>query len=195
MRHVTNITTYVQTSSMPQRYKTNNFKRPNTLIDAVGDWSELENIYEENCGVCVKRKNVYSYNGVSYSVEELPTLPSSVRTEEHCTNYSDENVNSYTWVKNIKIRTPCDGYSYKNRTTVTDAVIKILSNKISACEPGNSYVMNLDQQSVKTTFENAFLKMQIRNKEACVSNMQSVYYQGIAESNTTDECKQEIQNS
>ena len=194
MRHVTNITTYVQTSSMPQRYKTNNFKRPNTLIDAVGDWSELENIYEENCGVCVKRKNVYSYNGVSYSVEELPTLPSSVRTEEHCTNYSDENGNSYTWVKNIKIITPFDGYSYKNRTTVTDAVIKILSNKISACEPGNSYVMNLDQQSVKTTFENAFLKMQIRNKEACVSNMQSVYYQGIAESNTTDECKQEIQN-
>ena len=176
----------------PQRYKNSDAKYPNTLVDAIGDWDDVENIYQENCGVCVKKKSIYTYNGITYSLDDLQLLPKTVRTEEHCRNYTDDEENTYTWLTDVKIITPFDKYTYANKNIVFNAIKQILVNKISTCSPDYEYVSHFDDQTILNDINLAFLNMQIRNVNACVSNMMSVYHYEISMSEITDECKSSI---
>ncbi len=192
-KHIKDIDNKNSIGIKPQRYKSSDAKYPNMLIDAVGGWSDLENIYEENCGVCVKKKSIYSYNGITYSLDELlNTLPKTVRTSEHCKNYIDDDGNAYTWTQNIKVLKPFDSYKYSNKKIVFDSISDILSRKISECDKDSHYIMSFDDEAILNNVKTAFLKMQIRNLEGCVSNMMQVYYNGLNLSGTTDECKNRV---
>ncbi len=191
-KNVKNIDNKSFIEKRPQRYKSSDAKYPNTLVDAVGKWSNLENIYEENCGVCIKRKSIYSYNGIVYSVDDLTTMPKMVRTSEHCKNYIDDDGNTYTWTQNIKMIKPFDNYTYSNKKIVFDSINDILSKKISACDPDNNYSISFDDKNIMNNFKIAFLKMQIRDLDSCISNMTTIYSYGLSSSETTDECKDKI---
>ena len=186
------ITTKNIVSREPQRYRQSDERYPNNLVNAVGEWSDLENVYKANCGVCVNRTTLYSYNGINYSIGELPQLPKSIRTDEHCINYVDDEGRTHAWSTNIKVLTPFDKYTYINRNEILNAIKNILSNKISACNSGTGYTMPVEDESLLNNIKIAFLKMQIRNLEACVTNMMAVYHTGIAMSNAPDECKDEV---
>ena len=186
------ITTKDIVSKKAQRYKSVDEKYPNKLVDAVGNWDESENIYEANCGICVKRKSLYTYNGIHYSIGDLPDLPSSVRTDEHCTNYTDDSGESHTWLTDVKVLTPFDSYTYANKNVIFEAIKNILSNKISACNNGIGYSMPLEEELTLNNVKTAFLKMQIRNLAACTTSIMSVYQTGLATSNADEECKNEV---
>lgn len=186
------ITTKDIISKKAQRYRSIDEKYPNKLVDAVGNWDESENIYEANCGVCVKRKSLYTYNGIHYSIGDLPDLPSSVRTDEHCTNYTDDSGESHTWLTDVKVLTPFDSYTYANKNVIFEAIKNILSNKISACNNGMGYSMSLEEELTLNNVKTAFLKMQIRNLAACVTSIMSVYQTGLTTSNASEECKSEV---
>lgn len=176
----------------PQRYKSSDARYVNTLTDAVGKWSDLENVYEENCGVCVKRNSISSYNGITYSMDDLSILPKTVKTSLHCEKYVDDDGDTYAWLKNVKLIKPFDKYTFANRNVILTQISNILSNKISECDAGSTYSMSVDDETTLNNIKTAFLNMQTRNLESCISNMMSVYSRGISFSDTTDECKEQV---
>ena len=179
----------------PQRYKNSDMRYINTLTDAVGKWSDLENVYEENCGVCVKRNSINSYNGITYSIDELSVFPKTVRTSSHCENYIDDDGNTYAWLKNVKLIKPFDKYTFANRNVVLTQISNIISNKISECDAESTYSMSVDDEITLNNIKTAFLKAQTRNLENCISNMMSVYSRGISLSDTTNECKDQVSDA
>lgn len=174
------------------RYKDPDEKYLNSLIDAVGNYNEAENIYKEQCGVCAKSKSIYSYNGIYYLVDDVRSMPASIRTDEHCKGYIDDEGNTYKWITNATKITPFEYYTFANKRTVYNLVKSLVQDKLHNCDPSNNFEPNLDDEAILNLLKSSFLKAQIRNKASCVVNMTSLYAQILSQLSTTDSCMAEL---
>ena len=181
---------------IPQRYdSTYPIYRMNTLIDGPtggGGFSDQENIIEGQCGICVKRESVLNYNGVTYTNDDLMVpMPVSVRSEESCNSFEDDEGSKYIFVTDVAKITPWDKYSIAERDNIKTDIENAFRNAISYCQSAHSIFTNYTYSSNITTDEMekktkaAFEKISIRNKPSCIAIVEQIHSKLIESSINT----------
>ncbi len=180
-------------SEIPQRYDSNYpIFRINTLIDGPttsSGFSDQENILEGQCGLCVKRETVSSYNGVTYTTDDLIVpMPASVRSEDSCNAFEDEEGNKYVFVTDVATVTPLSKYNATEYDDVVDQIVNSYENALAYCRSNYAnlttytFTPNTTTDAMKEKIKNAFNKIAVRNKSSCVAIVEQIYATFIAES-------------
>ena len=173
------------------RYKDGTKKYLNTLIELASEninWSEDENIYEKQCGLCVNTDKVYSYNGISFLVDDAEEMPKAIRTEEHCRLHTNDNGDRYKWITNFAKVTPFEHYPIATQNEIINDIASIFQNKLLICEPTSTYYPSVTKDENRQKIKNAFLKASIRDHASCTAQVMSLFATFISETGTTEEC-------
>ncbi len=180
------------------RYRDLSYKYLNTLIPITTEsvvWSANENVYESQCGLCVKSNSIYSYNGVSFTTEAVSEMPKTIRTSEHCLRYKDNEGASYRWVTNIAKLTHFDNYTVKVQNDIKNNVVDRFVEKLRDCDQSSSYTPDPSSSISTEKIRSAFMKEGVRDRASCVSSLISLYTLYVSDSETTSECATIINNS
>ena len=179
----------------PQRYDSSYpIYRINTLIDGPttgGGFSDQENILEGQCGICVKRDTVSTYNGVTYTTDDIMVpMPASVRSEDSCNSFEDEEGNRYIFAKDIATITPLSKYTATEYDTVVNQITNGYNNALGYCVSNYSnlttytFVPNTTTDAMRAKIKSAFDKIAVRNKPSCVAIVEQIYSTFIEESSS-----------
>ena len=194
-RNKTNILSGISNSNVPlaytNRYHLNSFKE----VKSTDTWSEIENIDEQQCGICLPKNEVEKYNGINYYTgTNYPAMPSSIRNISQCNTYQDNEGNKYTFVTSLARITPFSKYDITKQTEIQADINNILSTEIHSCtsEAGNGYSINFSNTENKDAFENIFKKMSIRDENSCIALLETFYNKAIKQANVSDECESAI---
>ena len=165
--------------------------RINTLVDrpnVAGTFSEKENVLESQCGICVRREKMEMYNGIAYTTDIIDMMPQSVRSDENCNTYENEEGERFIFATDVKQVTPLDNYSSSDYNDVVNNITNSFSTSIGYCASNYSnyttyrFVPNTTTDDMKTRIKNAFNKMAIRNKASCVAIVEQIHSTFLAES-------------
>ncbi|GEM_PF-5401682 len=170
----------------------------NSLVELPSEtllFTERENVYNAQCGVCVKSTQVYTYNGVTFVVDGFGDIPDDVRTDEHCRQYEDSEGEPYKFVTNLASITPFDNYATSVQNQIKQNVSNRFKELLIDCDKENNYVPSYATQENTKKIKNAFLKASIRDTANCVSIMLGLYQKFASEANTTPACQEEIANA
>ena len=194
-RNKTNISSGINESQVAlaytNRYHLNSFKE----VKSTDSWSEIENIDEQQCGICLPKNEIEKYNGISYYAgTNYPTIPSSIRNISQCNTYQDNEGNQYTFVTSLARTTPFNKYDIAKQTSIQTDIDNILSTEIHSCasETSNSYSINFSNKENKDAFENIFKKMSIRDENSCIALLETFYNHEIKQANVSEECENAI---
>ena len=194
-RNKTNILSGINNDKIPlaytNRYHLNSFKE----VKSTETWSEIENIDEQQCGICLPKNEVEKYNGINYYTgTNYPAMPSSIRNISQCNTYQDNEGNQYTFVTSLARITPFNKYDITKQTSIQTDINNILSTEIHSCtsEAGNGYSINFSNTENKDAFENIFKKMSIRDENSCIALLETFYNKAIKQANVSDECESAI---
>ena len=195
-RHKTNILSNLNEDKTPlayngSRYKMNSFKE----VKSTDLWSEVENIDEEQCGLCLPKNDIETYNGINYYTgTNYPTIPTTVRNIAQCNSYQDNEGNQYTFVTSLARITPLNQYAITERENIQNDINNILSTEIKSCTSNGSdnYNINFSNKDNKEAFENIFQKMSIRNENSCIALLETFYLKEIKQANVSEECENAI---
>ena len=178
-------------------YKDDN-KIINNLREQINsNFDDKENVLEDNCGLCLKKNMVQTYNGVSYGfVSDAHTICDPTNstdcfvTKSDCQNKKDyTNGDEYTWVTQLARLSPWDGYS----TEEQEEFFKLVKNKfivrVQACSATAVFEPTLTDNKTMSYMKEAYTKMGIRNEASCISALESMYMAWIPILDVDDDCK------
>lgn len=171
-----------------ERYLMNSFEKvPDENKD---DWSEIENIYKEQCGLCLPKDKISIYHGISYISSNIPSMPQSIRSSSQCNNYKDFQGNAYTWVTDVATITPFENYTVSEQNQIYDDLNLIFTSNLKACtsEANNNYEIPFTNEDIKEQFINIFTKASSRNEVSCNALLKTLYYNAIASSGASESC-------
>ena len=177
-----------------QRYHLNSFKELPMSIEH-NPWSEIENIDEQHCGICLPRNEIEKYNGISYYTgNNYPAIPNNVKNISQCNSYQDNEGNKYTFVTSLARITPFHKYDLSKQTEIQNHINTILLTEIRSCtsETTSSYSINFSNQTNKDAFENIFQKMSIRNENSCIALLETFYSHELKQAKVSEECENAI---
>ena len=180
------------------RYENADKKLLNSLIELPSEtvlFSDSENVYNAQCGICVKSTQVYTYNGVTFVVDGIGDIPDDVRTDEHCRQYEDNNGDPYKFVTNVALITPFDNYATSIQNQIKQNVATRFKELLTDCDKDNSYVPPYASQENTKKIKNAFLKASIRDTASCTGIVLGLYQKFISEANTSPACQEELSNA
>ena len=171
---------------VPQRYdSTYPIYRINTLVDGPttgGGFSDQENILEGQCGICVKRESVANYNGITYTNDNLMVpMPVSVRSEESCNSFEDDEGSKYIFVTDVARITSWDQYTSTERDGMKADIENAFRNAMSYCQSTYSnltsyiYSSNITTDEMEEKTRKAFEKISIRNKPSCIAIVEQIH--------------------
>ena len=158
-------------------------------------WSEIENIDEQHCGICLPRDEIEKYNGISYYTgNNYPAIPNNIKNISQCNSYQDNEGNKYTFVTSLARITPFHKYDLSKQTEIQNHINTILLTEIRSCtsETTSSYSINFSNQTNKDAFENIFQKMSIRNENSCIALLETFYSHELKQAKVSEECENAI---
>ena len=180
-----------------QRYRSSSQKYLNTLIDSANTWDENENIYDIQCGLCVRTEDIYSYNGIYYLIGSIPEIPHDILSSDACISHTGEGGENYTWVTNIGYVKSFDEYTGTTKNAILNSVkdkfLETITND-NSCEKEINFSPSLTNDDNYKTIKTAYLKASIRDMSSCISYISSLYDRFLSEiKSINDDCRTNVE--
>ena len=170
----------------------------NNLREQINsNFDDKENVLEDNCGLCLKKNMVQTYNGVSYGfVSDAHTICDPTNstdcfvTKSDCKNKKDyTNGDEYTWVTQLARLSPWDGYSTEEQEDFFKLVKDKFIVRVKTCSSTAVFEPALTDKNTSKYMQEAYTKIGIRNEASCVSALESMYMAWIPVLDVDEDCK------
>ena len=161
------------------------------------NFDDKENVLEDNCGLCLKKNMVQTYNGVSYGfvrdAHKICDPTNSTEcfvTKNDCKHKKDyTNGDEYTWVTQLARLTPWDGYSTEEQEDFFKLVKDKFIVRVKTCSSTAVFEPALTDKNTSKYMQEAYTKIGIRNEASCVSALESMYMAWIPVLDVDEDCK------